>query len=568
MAATHPDLVFVNGRVLTVDARFSVASALAVTGGAVSAVGDRREVMAAAGPGTRVVDLAGGTLLPGINDAHLHGCAFGMTRPPLSVDLAAPGVRSIADVAEAVRAAAERTPPGEWVFGHGWDPGVLRECAADPERLPDRYDLDAVSPDRPVLLYAASGHATWVNSAAMAAAGVPRGPGGGAVPGLVADARGVPTGLFQEGAQELVHRALPPLSARVRAEALRAALRTLARLGVTSFTEPGLGPGGDALMRGALAADTLDVYGRLLADGELTARVGVLWLPAGMAGTVEEFVRGLDAVAGFRSPDPRRLAVHGVKVFADGIPLNRTSWMHEEYVGGGFGCLCVGGDSDEERSAAVAEMVRHGHEAGHQLGVHVTGDRAIDTVVDAFAAAAERHPRPDPRHYAIHGDFLTARSMRTLARHGFGVNMNPTIKWAVADVEEHFVGPERAAYEWPYRDALDAGVRVTSGSDAPVTFPDWRQGVSTMMLRESRGSGRVSGADQCISLREALRTYTADAAWQDFAEGWKGSLEVGKAADLCVVGGDLLSADPHDIPGMPVVFTAVGGEVVHDELGG
>ncbi len=123
MAAPYPDLVFVNGRVLTVDARFSVASALAVTGGTVSAVGDRREVMAAVGPGTRVVDLAGGTLLPGINDAHLHGCAFGMTRPPLSVDLAAPGVRSIADVAEAVRAAAERTPPGEWVFGHGWDPG-------------------------------------------------------------------------------------------------------------------------------------------------------------------------------------------------------------------------------------------------------------------------------------------------------------------------------------------------------------------------------------------------------------------------------------------------------------
>ncbi|MEV5884755.1 amidohydrolase family protein [Streptomyces sp. NPDC052020] len=146
--------------------------------------------------------------------------------------------------------------------------------------------------------------------------------------------------------------------------------------------------------------------------------------------------------------------------------------------------------------------------------------------------------------------------------------MPRTRRWAVADIEEQYVGPERAAYEWPYRDALDAGVRVTSGSDAPVTFPDWRQGIATMMLREAKGSGRVSGADQRIRLAEAVRTYTADAAWQDFAESWKGSLEVGKAADLCVLAGDLRAADPHDIPHLPVVLTAVGGEVVHDELAG
>ncbi|MFI1972039.1 amidohydrolase [Streptomyces cinnamoneus] len=559
-------MVFVNGSVLTVDSRFTVASALAVTGGLISAVGDREDVMAHAGPGTRVVDLAGGTLLPGINDSHLHGCALGLTMPPLSVDVAHPTVRSMADVAEAVRKAAERTLPGEWITGHGWDAGYLTECAADPGRLPTRQDLDAVSPDHPVLLYSSSGHATWVNSAALARAGVDRDTP--APPGsvIVTDTTGEPTGLLQEGAQDLVHRALPALSPEVRADAVKATLRMLARLGITSYTEPGLGPGGDFLMRGALAHSTLDVYRRLVADGELTARVSVLLLPSGMTSTAEDFVHALAALDEPASTDPGRLNVIGVKLFADGVPVNKTSWMHEPYVGGGCGSLCVGGGDDEERVAQLAEMIRYTHAAGYQAGVHVTGDRAIDAVVDAFAAASAAHPRPDARHYVIHGDFLTARSMRKLAEHGFGVNMNPTIKWTVADVEEHFVGAERAAYEWPYRDALDAGVTVTSGSDAPVTLPDWRQGVSTMMLRESKASGRVSGPGQRIRLAEAIRTYTADAAWQDFAEDWKGTLEVGKVADLCVLAADLLTTDPRDIPAVPVVFTAVGGEVVHDLL--
>ncbi|MGC0380268.1 amidohydrolase [Streptomyces sp. SAI-129] len=562
----YADLVFLGGRVVTVDAEFSVASALAVTDGIISAVGERDDVAPFVGPGTRVVDLHGATLLPGINDSHLHGCAFGMATPPLSLDLGHPAVSCLADVAEAVREAAGRVPDGRWITGHGWDPGYLHECAFDPSRQPSRHDLDTVSPHHPVALYSFSGHATWVNSKALELIGVDRhtvAPPGGAV---VVDESGEPTGLLHEGAQALVQNALPPLGRQERTDAIRSTLATLARLGVTSYTEPGLGPGGDGIMRGALGAQTLDVYRGLLADGELTARVGVLLLPTGMASTAEEFARALTARDEPGGTDPRRLAIHGVKVFADGIVPNRTAWMHEPYVGGGCGALCVGGETDTERVAEINAMIRHAHAAGHQLGVHVTGDRAIDTVADAFAAALAEHPRPDARHYVIHGDFLTAHSMKVLAEHGFGVNMNPTIKWTVADMEEAFVGPGRAAYAWPYRDALDAGVRVASGSDAPVTHPDWRQGVATMVLRESKAAGRISGPEQRIGLAEALRTYTIDAAWQDFADDWKGSLEPGKVADLCVLDGDLLTADPHDIPSMPVVLTVVDGQVVHDAL--
>ncbi len=562
---TYADLVFLGGRVVTVDARFTVASALAVTGGTISAVGGRAEIAPLVGPGTRVIDLRGATLLPGINDSHLHGCAFGMASPPLSLDLGHPTVSSLADVAAAVRQAVGRAPDGQWITGHGWDTGYLDECVTDPSRQPSRHDLDTVSRDHPVVLYSFSGHATWVNSKALELLGVDRytvAPPGGAI---VTDDAGEPTGLLHEGAQALVQNALPPLSRQERTDAIRSTLATLARLGVTSYTEPGLGPGGDGIMRGALGRQTLDVYHQLLADGELTARVGVLILPTGMTSTAEEFARTLDAL-GRTTADPRRLAIHGVKIFADGIVPNKTAWMHEPYVGGGSGCLCVGGGTDAERITEIDAMIRHAHVAGHQMGVHVTGDRAIDTVADAFAAAMAAHPRPDARHYLIHGDFLTPHSMKVLAAHGFGVNMNPTIKWTVADMEEDFVGAGRAAYAWPYRDALDAGVRVASGSDAPVTHPDWRQGIATMMLRESKATGRVSGPEQRTGLAEAIRTYTIDAAWQDFADDWKGSLEPGKVADLCVLDGDLLAADPHDIPEMPVVLTVMDGQVVHDTL--
>ncbi|MFF9899310.1 amidohydrolase [Streptomyces longispororuber] len=566
---THADLVLHNARVITVDAQFSLASALAVTGGTISAVGDRAAVAPLIGPRTRVIDLRGATLLPGINDSHLHGCAFGMASPPLSLDLGHPAVASLADVARAVATATERAPAGQWITGHGWDTGYLAECAADPARRPTRHDLDQVSPDHPVVLYSFSGHATWVNTRALHSIGITRhtpAPPGGAI---VTDAAGEPTGLLHEGAQALVQNALPPLSRQERTDAIRSTLATLAGLGITSYTEPGLGPGGEGIMRGALGTQTLEVYRELLDRDELTARLGVLLLPTGMAGTAEDFAR---ALADLTAPgtgggrDPRRLAVHGVKIFADGIVPNKTAWMHQPYVGGGCGGLCVGGDSDSERVAQINAMIRHAHAAGHQLGVHVTGDRAIDTVADAFAAAQAAHPRDDARHYAIHGDFLTAHSMKVLAAHGFGVNMNPTIKWTVADMEEDFVGPERAAYAWPYRDALDAGLRVASGSDAPVTHPDWRQGVATMMLRKSKAAGRVSGPEQRITLAEALRTYTIDAAWQDFADHYKGSLEVGKVADLCVLDTDLLTADPHDIPAAPVTLTVVDGRIVHEAL--
>ncbi|AVV46341.1 amidohydrolase [Streptomyces sp. P3] len=564
MNDSAPSLVLTGGQVLTVDGDFTVTEGVAVRGRDIVAVGSDAEMRALAGPGTRLVELGGRTVLPGINDSHLHGAAYGMTKPPFALDVGHPAVGSIADIADAVGRAARAARPGDWIVGLGWDAGYLAECLADPRRFPHRRDLDAVAPDNPVCLTHFSSHLVWVNSAALRHCGVDADsvpPPGGVID---ADPDGRPAGILREAAQELVNVGLPTPTVDQRRLAIRGVVRELHSRGITSYTEPGLGPGGAGSFFGGLSTDNWTAYADLAASGELEARVSVLLLPAPMGGSADDVRKGLAELHRPESADPRLLNAIGVKIFADGVPPNRTAWMNEPYSGGGHGALCVHGDTPALRSGELREMIRVAHEAGFQLGVHVTGDRAIDEVVDAFVAANAAAPRPDARHYVIHGDFVGARSLAKLAAHGYGVNMNPAIKWTISDLMDEVVGPERSAYQWPVRSAVEAGVRVCASSDAPITEPDWRQGVSAMLLRESKASGRPSGPEQCVPLAEALRAYTVHPARQDFAEEWKGSIEVGKVADLCVLDRPLLDRDPHTVTDAEVDLTVFDGRVVHE----
>ncbi|MCK8433242.1 amidohydrolase [Streptomyces sp. D2-8] len=564
MSDTTPTLVLTGGQVLTVDAGFTVAEGVAVRGRNILAVGSDAEMRALAGPGTRIVELGGRTVLPGINDSHLHGAAYGMTKPPFALDVGHPAVRSIADIAAAVGRAAHEAPEGEWIIGLGWDAGYLAECLADPGRFPHRRDLDAVAPEHPVCLTDFSSHMVWVNSEALRRCGVdaatPAPPGGV----IDHDPDGRPTGILREAAGRLVQAELPAPTQAQRRRAIQGVIRELHSRGITSYTEPGLGPGGAGSLFGGLSTDNWTAYADLAASGELQARVSVLLLPAPMGGSADDVRKGLAELSRPESADPRLLRAIGVKIFADGVPPNRTAWMSEPYPGGGHGALCVHGDTPALQVHELCEMIRLGHEAGFQLGVHVTGDRAIDLVVDAFLAANTAAPRPDARHYVIHGDFISPGSLSKLAAHGYGVNMNPAIKWTISDLMDEVVGPERSAYQWPVRSALDAGVRVCASSDAPITEPDWRQGVASMMLRESKASGRPSGPEQCVPLAEALRAYTSTAAWQDFADDWKGTVEPGRAADLCVLDRSLPALDPHEITEVQVDLTVFDGQVVFE----
>jgi predicted amidohydrolase YtcJ len=348
-----PDLILTNARVVTVDGDFSFAEAVAVKSGRIVAVGGGGEIESLAGSRTTVVDLGGRTLLPGINDCHIHLASFGATRPPVSIDLAFPHVKSISDVAAAVRAKVATLEPGQWVRGFGWDESYLAECRGGARR-PSRLDLDEVSPLNPLAFGDfTGGHILWVNSRALELAGITRDtpdPEGGTI--LRDPETGEPTGLLNEpGATQMVSSLVPPLTREEKRQAILTGMRELNALGVTSATEPGLGHA----VLGAPATDleVMSIYNDLHNEGLLTVRMGFLLMFSDLfeggrldEATLVQYLKHMGMRTGF-GDEWLRLA--GVKVYSDSMPLNKTAWMNEEYIGGGFGGMLVTGRTDQER---------------------------------------------------------------------------------------------------------------------------------------------------------------------------------------------------------------------------
>ncbi|GAA4735514.1 amidohydrolase [Phytohabitans rumicis] len=547
---TSADLVIHNGRVLVLDERFRTAEAVAIRGGRVLAVGRARDVRRLVGRRTQVLDAGGGTVLPGINDSHVHLNALGLNFPPFSygVDTA-----TIDELVAVVRTAVEAASvPGSWIRGQGWNDNRL-------PRPPRRTDLDPVSGDHPVVLTDFSFHAMAVNTAALRLAGITRDtvpPPGGVIE---KDADGEPTGVLRETAQGLVRAVVPAFTADEVARSIDAGVTLLHAQGITSVTDPGI----------TLA--TLGLYADKVRAGTLGVRVSALL----SGGTAPQQLRDvLAAYRPLRGIDPRVLRVAGVKLFADGIPTAaKTAWLHEPYLDGTNGSLVIDGTTVAEQVANLHEMIRVAVRAGFQVGTHATGDATIDAVVAGYLKAMGRDwRRADLRHYVIHADLTPRATLRTMARHDIGANMNATIKYLLGRTLDPVLGPARTDYQWPYRSALDLGVRVTSASDAPVTYPNWLQGVMAAALREGMvfggAGGGVAGEAERITVPEALATYTRTPAWQDHAGGWKGTLAEGMVADVCVVGGDVLGVDPHELVNLPVTTTVVGGRVVYERSAG
>jgi predicted amidohydrolase YtcJ len=563
------DLAFINGKVITVDRDFSIREAVAIASGKIVAVGSTRDINAYVGADTHVIDLAGKTLLPGINDTHLHAPFFGSTRPPLALDLTPQSVRSIEDMKILLAEKVRTSEPGEWIRGYGWEPGGLAECKKDPQRLPRKWDLDAVAPDNPVVFSEFSGHNLLVNGKVLEMANITKTTADPTTGKMERDPQtGEPTGIFMEfGGQALVSPFIPLLTREEKRQALLTALEHFCKNGITSFTDAAIGPGGENYTYGVMSADFIGIYKELLQSGRLTARATILLLLGDYGAlTLADLQRHMDTLQLPEDIDSTWLNFPGVKIFADGIPPLKTAWLNEDYVGGGRGSLVLPGETDEEKCALLKSMISYLHARGRQVGVHATGDAAADAVVDALVEAAEKYGNNDLRHYVIHGDLISREKAAILAHYGFGLAMQPAIEAAVADYEPEFLGAERAAYEMPMAMAIDAGVVVTSSSDAPVTYPNWRKGVQAAVQRKGVLSGKVSGPDQCITVEQAIRTYTINGAWQDKMDHIKGSIEKGKLADICVIDQDVLNVDPDTIGDINVLMTVVGGRIVYNIL--
>lgn len=540
----NADLVLVNGNVLTLAGDPAPSEAIAVRNGLVAKVGTSSEIRSCIGPRTEVVDLRGRTVIPGVNDAHIHPLQLGINQPPLTLDLSRSAVRSIADMREALGAAAQTKRPGEWIRGAGWDQGYLSDG-----RYPHRRDIDDLTPDNPVAFREWSGHALWVNTKALELAGIDRHtepPLGGVI---VKDGAGEPTGLLLEGAARLVDAVVPEFTEDEQRRALTTAIALMHRNGITSITDAGTD------------SENIARYAALQASGAIRQRVTAMLLAGGardLRGQLEPFRVG-DA-------DPRWLNVSQVKIYGDGVPTQaRTAWVSEPYVGGGTGAMTTPGDTPEEQLATLQEWVMTAHELGFQVGTHATGDRTVNAVVDAYQAASAKFGGNGLRHYVIHGDLTREDDLRRIAASGFGVSFNPQIKRSLSHQLVDVLGRERTDYQWPFRTAMELGVPVGSASDAPVVgLPDFREGLAAMVTRASLATGEVFGADQVIGLGPALASYTSAGAWQDGAERWKGTLAEGMAADLAVLGDDLMRMSAHAIADVPVELTCVGGEVVYE----
>ena len=566
MTAWVADSIYLNGKVVTVDDADSIAQALAVKDGRILAVGATADMKQFAGPATEVVDLAGKTVVPGINDSHTHAAMYGGSRPPMTLDVGFPTVRSIADIKAMVRARAAELEPGQWIRGNGWDTGYLEECKADPARRMTRADLDEASPDNPVYLVDFTQHQLVANSVALSMAGITRDTHTEPGSEVVKDpATGDPTGVLVElPAQGILMRVVPLWTREEKRAAILAMMRLMNARGITSVTDAALGPGGIGYQGGLLGSECISVYNDLHNEEAMTVRVNVLYL-FGEYGAIslKDFQRSILEIGLHSGFGDEWLQIGGIKLFADGIPQTKTAWLNDDYPDGGNGSLVLPGATPEERAEELAKMIVFAHKSGFQCGIHVIGDRAITACIDGVERAMREKPQ-QLRHYLIHSDLVTPADIKRMVRLGMGVSTQSILKWVFSDVIDQMIGIPRSEWQFPVRSLLDAGVPVSLSSDTPVAEPDWLQGVEAAVLRKSKASGTVRGPAQRISAAEALRAYTMGGAWQDFMEKRKGSLESGKLADFCILDRDILSVEPEEIHALKNVATVVGGGRVYE----
>jgi len=544
------DVVLVNGTVLTVDANDSVAQAVAIAGGKIVAVGTNDAIRARVGPSTQVIDLRGRTATPGLIDTHVH---FSEADALFSVELSE--AASIADVLEKVRAQVAKLKPGEWVRGRGWDEGKFKE-----RRYVTAADLDQVAPDNPVWLVHTTGHYGVANSYAMkmseVTASTPAPPAGT----IDRDAANKPSGVMKEAAMGLVSRNVPSLTRDQQRAGIVRIIEDFNKEGMTGAKDPGIGQ------------QKWEIYQELLKEGRLNVHLFALWSGARRAADNAQVLARVTA-----NPKPPAsfgdglLMSGGVKMFMDGSGGARTAWMHQDwnknFTEKDTGNTGYPTTPPDDYRTIVTEL----HNAGVHVSTHAIGDRAIDWVVDTYAAALAAKPTKGLRHGIIHDNTPTDHAIDEMARlqkefdAGYPESQAP-FTWWIGDNYAGNLGPERGKRLNPFRTYVKRGIRWAGGSDYGVTPFPARYGLWASVARKTLNGtygATPFGTAESVDIKTALRSYTIWAAHQLFLENRTGSIETGKDADIAVWDRNMYTVPTDALKDLKCELTLFRGKVVH-----
>ncbi|MCS7386618.1 MAG: amidohydrolase [archaeon GB-1867-005] len=527
------DLVILNANVITMDEEKPKAEAIAIKDKKIIYVGSNKDVEELIGGNTKVIDVKGKTVVPGFIDTHIHLIGFGFSL--MWIDLR--DATSIEDIKSKVKSKVEVTPKGRWILGRGWDQDKFIEG-----RYPTRWDLDEVSPENPVMLRRVCGHICVVNSKALEIAGITKDtpdPEGGKID---RNESGEPTGILREKAMQFVWEKIPKPTLEESLEAAEKACKEAVKHGITTVHFVSATPEEFRLLQILKKMDKLPLKVCLYIKSDCL-----------------EHLTKLGVMRGFGDDN---LKINGVKLLVDGSLGARTAALSEPYADdpvnpNNMGIVVL----PYQKLAAIVEKA---HEAGLQLAIHAIGDRAIEMAINAVEAAIKKNPRLDHRHRIEHASVIREDLIKRMSELGMVASVQP--RFIISDFwSVDRVGPRRAKWVYPFKSMMKSGVRIGGGSDCPVDPLDPIYQIYSAVTRGKFEKIKLYEytANECLTPLEAIRMFTLDAAYLGFEEDIKGSIKVGKVADIVV-----LSDDPTEIPAeklkdIEVIMTIVNGAIVY-----
>ena len=528
------ETVIKNANIMTMDTNRPRAQAVAMTHGRFAGVGSNEDMEGLIGPETKIIDVGGKTVLPGFIDGHIHVLSSGVKH----VNMADCAVRTLTEIQAGLKERAAKTPAGGWVQGFKFDDTKTDRTASNEGRHLYREDLDAVTTDHPMMVAHRGGHVFYMNSAGLEAGGYndeSEDPPGGRL-GRDPDT-GKLNGIVYERAIDHIRFGLIPVDTdEIRREGLRTICNMLNEVGLTSVHDA------------RVTAEEFQTYQDGKADGELSLRVyALMWYP--------QFPALKDAGIKTGLGDDL-LRVGGIKMVADGAISTRTAYLSEPYEGSSCDHGILAMEADE-----IEQQVMDMHKAGFQVCIHANGDSTIDLVLTAYEKAQKTYPRSDARHRIEHCTLINPELLARMK--AGGVVATPFCTFVYHHGEKmRYYGEKRLEWMFAQRSFIDAGVMSTGATDYPPGPFEPLLGIQSCVTRID-STGKEWGINQRISVEEALRLYTLNGAYASFEENIKGSVEIGKLADLVVLGSDPTKIDPMGIKDIKIQQTILGGRTVY-----